>query len=120
MRLTEPHATAFRERRRYLAGPTGCGLCGIESLNEAMRAPAPISDDAASCAEGNHGGIEGVAWPASDQSDDARCSRRCVLAPGRGSIAVREDVGRHNAIDKLAGALARGKASSGARRRRVC
>jgi FdhD protein len=45
MRLTEPHATAFRERRRHLAGPTGCGLCGIETLTEAMRTPVPVADD---------------------------------------------------------------------------
>ena len=45
MRLIEPYASRFVERRRYLAGPTGCGLCGIESLDEAMRTPAIVSDD---------------------------------------------------------------------------
>jgi FdhD protein len=45
MRLVEPYASRFIERRRYLAGPTGCGLCGIESLGEAMRTPAIVSDD---------------------------------------------------------------------------
>ena len=40
MWLAEPHARALSERRRHLAGPTGCGLCGIDSLGEAVR-PAP-------------------------------------------------------------------------------
>src|SRR5438094_6626119 len=44
MRLAEPLATAFTARRRFLAGPTGCGLCGIESLEEATRAPAKVAD----------------------------------------------------------------------------
>lgn len=42
MWLTEPHAAALSERRRYLAGPTGCGLCGIESLDEAVRPPVRV------------------------------------------------------------------------------
>lgn len=46
MWLAEPHATAFRERRRYLAWPAGCGLCGIESLSEAMRSPMMIGNNA--------------------------------------------------------------------------
>ncbi|MBV8652241.1 MAG: formate dehydrogenase accessory sulfurtransferase FdhD, partial [Alphaproteobacteria bacterium] len=37
MWIDEARATAFTDRRRYLAGPTGCGLCGVETLAEAMR-----------------------------------------------------------------------------------
>src|SRR5205823_3496346 len=43
MTLAKNMATAYSERRRYLAGPSGCGLCGIESLAEAARMPPSIT-----------------------------------------------------------------------------
>jgi len=43
MWLTEPRGAVYDARRRHLAGPTGCGLCGIESLGEAMRVPQPVA-----------------------------------------------------------------------------
>ena len=96
---------ALRQRRRNLVGRTGCGLCGIESLAQAIPAVAQVSGDlrlshaalqAALQALGQRqslkrltGGVHGAAW----------CD-----ADGRIEL-VREDVGRHNALDKLLGAL---------------
>jgi FdhD protein len=107
MWLAEPHATAFRERRRYLAGPAGCGLCGIESLSEAMRAPARI---------GNHGRFTQKEVMAAVDTLQAfqpiNQNTRAVhgaafFRKGEGLILSREDIGRHNALDKLVGALVR-------------
>lgn len=106
--LPDDRAKAYSARRRSMAGPTGCGLCGIESLAEAMR-PAPSVINArrfeagaivaamASLATGQHLHGETHAVHAAG-----------FWTPARGLVAVREDVGRHNGLDKLAGALARG------------
>ena len=108
VRLRDAADTRFAARRRRLAGPVGCGLCGIESIEEAMRAVAPV-------------GAAKLALTADDVALAVRLlSGRQKLhektgavhaagfyMPGKGVVAAREDVGRHNALDKLAGALAR-------------
>lgn len=107
MRLTEPHATSFRERRRYLAGPTGCGLCGIETLSEALRT-APAVDDASSFTPQEIMTTLNALYGLQTINQTTHAVHGAAFyRRGEGVLALREDVGRHSALDKLAGALAR-------------
>ena len=106
MQLGPLCAARPRERARRMAGPAGCGLCGVQSLAEVFR-PLP------QVAPGFR--IEGTeifaAMGAMVRGQRLNAVVRATHAaafwqPGHGLIALREDVGRHNALDKLAGALA--------------
>jgi len=107
MWLDAPRAEGLRQRRRHLAGPTGCGLCGIDSIAEAVR-PAAIVGDGLTVSPPQIM----AAMAALPSLQTLNIATRAVHAaafwhPQRGIVALREDVGRHNALDKLAGALAR-------------
>ena len=107
MDLVEARRAAFTARRRHMTGPSGCGLCGIESLSEAMRALPRVAEGLTFYPAQIAAAIEalGAAQPLN------RVARAIHAAafwePRHGLAVVREDVGRHNALDKLAGALAR-------------
>jgi FdhD protein len=106
--LPEDRAKAYAARRRSMAGPTGCGLCGIESIEEATR-PAPFVSNASRFDSGAI--IKAMASLPSQQKLNRQTSAVHAAGfwtPARGLVAVREDVGRHNALDKLIGALVRG------------
>lgn len=106
--LTGDRAAALKARRRKMTGPVGCGLCGIDSLEEAVR-PLPAVGDAPMALDRAEivAAVEALRGhqPLHDQTRAVHAAG--LLKPGAGLVLAREDVGRHNALDKLIGALAR-------------
>ncbi|MGK6313240.1 formate dehydrogenase accessory sulfurtransferase FdhD [Neorhizobium sp. DT-125] len=106
--LAEEKEDALRARRRHMAGPVGCGLCGIESIDQAIRPVPDVSSvplalttkDVAEAAAALNS-----AQPLHHETHAVHGAG--FFVPGQGLVAVREDVGRHNALDKLAGAVIR-------------
>jgi FdhD protein len=112
MWLTDPRAAALGKRRRYLAGPTGCGLCGIDSLTEALRPISRIAGDAVFTPALIMRALSSLP-PRQELNRQTRAVHAAAFwRPEAGLVAVREDVGRHNALDKLAGAMLRGATRS--------
>lgn len=105
--VEEGVADALGARRRAMMGPVGCGLCGLDSLEQAVR-DLPILSGG-----GRVGYVEASKGPDLLRDHQPLHDRTQAvhaagfLVPGRGIIAAREDVGRHNALDKLIGALLR-------------
>lgn len=113
MWLVEPRLEALWERRRRLAGPAGCGLCGIESLGEALRRPPRVAGGPMLAPEEIVAAMAALG-PAQELNHATRAVHAAAFwQPGRGLVAMREDVGRHNALDKLGGALARDGVEAG-------
>jgi FdhD protein len=103
--LSERH----RQRRRRLVGPTGCGLCGIERLAEAVRPTPQVISEVhfpETCI------ADALAALAKHQTlnHQTHATHAAAFYVPDGTLIIREDLGRHNALDKLAGALSLRKA----------
>ena len=97
-----------RDRQRAMVGPVGCGLCGIDSLSKVAR-DLPVLAPGARFGLGDLCALPALLRAHQPEHDRTRaCHAAGFWRPGAGLLAVREDVGRHNALDKLAGALWRG------------
>lgn len=98
---------ALKRRRRAMAGRTGCGLCGVETLDDALRPIDPVPDAVPVPLPLL---LAGMAAMRGRQALHAQTGATHAAAwmDARGRLRLlREDVGRHNALDKLLGAMAR-------------
>ena len=96
---------ALLQRRRNLAGRSGCGLCGVEALQDALRAVPHVEAPREVSMKQVQSALEALA-----QQQPLNARSGGVHAAGfmhAGGLLVREDVGRHNALDKLIGAMVR-------------
>lgn len=106
MQVTHRAFETLKARRRSLAGRTGCGLCGVDSLAQVAREVKAVTARPAAADDAIHRAFSAMA--------DAQVLHKLTGAVHAaawadlqgGLIALREDVGRHNALDKLIGALA--------------
>lgn len=97
----------YAARKRSMAGPTGCGLCGIESLEQASR-PLPVLANALRVSStALIAAVDRLPGAQTLNRETRAVHASAFWAPESDALIVREDVGRHNALDKLAGALAR-------------
>jgi FdhD protein len=114
IRIADAAAGRLTERRRGISARTGCGVCGIESIDEVLRPPHRVADGAPFDAE--------ALWRASSELESRQpvnAETRAVHAAGYADrsgqlLVVREDVGRHNALDKVIGAMISGVDDAGA------
>lgn len=107
MTIASERFLALKERRRNLVGRTGCGICGTERLEDAVRHAPKVRSGVTVYPETLH-----------EAFDELRGYQRLHALTGAvhaaawadrdGKVAlVREDIGRHNALDKLIGVMAR-------------
>ncbi|WP_375175544.1 formate dehydrogenase accessory sulfurtransferase FdhD [Pseudooceanicola sp.] len=106
MWLSEDRAEALLHRRRAMAGPVGCGLCGIDSLDQVTRPLPRVTADPGLSVSQITGATEALR-AAQPLHDETRAAHAAGFIDPRGLRLAREDVGRHNALDKVIGAMAR-------------
>lgn len=94
-------------RQRNLTGRTGCGLCGAQTVEDAIRQPAPVTSGIQLDVKALHQVMKDLqGWQAINSLTGSVHAAAWVL-PDTGIQVVREDVGRHNALDKVIGAVTR-------------
>jgi FdhD protein len=107
VRLEREHSERLAQRRRAIPGQSGCGICGLTTIEEALPQLAPLTACPVVTAKALFKALAALpARQALNQQTGAVHAASFCRADGE-ILAVREDVGRHNAFDKIIGHLAR-------------
>ena len=113
MSLAPARRQALEQRRRRIAGPVGCGLCGLDSLEQAVRPLPKLHSSIRLTAETIAAGMARMA-ALQAVNRETRAVHAAAFLAADGEMLLREDIGRHNALDKLIGAATRAGAAAGA------
>lgn len=105
IRLNARPRAAFLKRRRHMAGPVGCGLCGIESLEAAMRSVPRFEKHITLTAQEVCACVALIKEHQTLNQLTRAVHGAGFYVAGQGIVALCEDIGRHNAVDKLIGTL---------------
>lgn len=106
--LVDGKSEALTRRRRHMAGPVGCGLCGIESIEQAVRTVPDVGSSGFTLdARDIVSAIDALNATQTLHRETHAVHGAGYFQPGAGLLLVREDIGRHNALDKLSGAVLR-------------
>ena len=108
LRLQREHSARLAERRRALAGQSGCGICGIATIEEALPELPPLSSAPSLLASAVFAALDALSSHQTLNSATGAVHAAAFCRPDGVIVAAREDVGRHNAFDKVIGHLARG------------
>lgn len=107
MTVSEACFENLDRQRRNLVGRTGCGLCGAESLDQVMRNPAVVDSRVRVTAAALQTAVQSLNAHQPVQTITGAVHGAAWCAANGEILALREDVGRHNALDKLIGHLYR-------------
>ena len=97
----------LQARRRHIAGPLGCGLCGLDSLSEVRRALPNVQVAISVSAEMLMDAVGRMSHLQTLNNETRAVHAAAFFDPIRNELVLREDIGRHNALDKLIGAVKR-------------
>ncbi len=107
MEIPKPNFEALLKRDRNLVGQAGCGLCGIAEIDDAVRSYPAIETRPKAARAAVFKALEGLRAHQPQNRETGACHGAAFAGWGGAILLAREDVGRHNAFDKLIGAMAR-------------
>jgi FdhD protein len=111
LEITAARFALLKMQRRSLTGRTGCGLCGVESLEQVLRPLPPVQSTVRVAVAALHAAVARAEQPLQNRTGASHAA--LWIDVEQGLTCLREDVGRHNALDKLIGALARNPGAAG-------
>ena len=107
LQIPKQRFDCLADKGRNLTGRTGCGLCGASTLQQAIRRPNAVNGDLTLSATELFSALGDIKQRQMLNQLTGSVHAAAWVVPGQGVMDIREDIGRHNALDKLIGLLLR-------------